>query len=62
MVPVTRNVYDENGAVTETRSYDKDGNLINNPSNGVAITQYKYDESGNRIETLTFDINNLAVK
>lgn len=62
MVPVTRYSYDQHGAVTEVKSYDKDGNLINNPSNGVAITQYRYDEAGNRTETLTFDMNNVAIQ
>jgi YD repeat-containing protein len=61
-VPVTRNKYDEHGALIEARSYDASGALINNPSSGVAITQYRYDEAGNRIETLTFDLNNVAVK
>lgn len=62
MVPTTRNKYDEHGALVETGSYDKDGNLINNPENGIAITQYRYDDSGNRVETLNFDMNNVAVK
>ena len=39
MVPVTRYAYDEHGAVIEAKNYDKDGNLMNNPQNGVAITQ-----------------------
>jgi len=41
---------------------DKDGKLINSPDNGVAITQYKYDELGNRTETLTFDKDKTPVK
>jgi YD repeat-containing protein len=41
---------------------DKDGNLINSPDNGVAITQYKYDELGNRTETLTFNKDMAPVK
>ena len=41
---------------------DKDGNLINSPENGVAITEYKYDEAGNRTETLTFDKDKVPVK
>ncbi|HLN55897.1 MAG TPA: hypothetical protein VK207_07880 [Bacteroidales bacterium] len=62
LVPVTRYAYDEHGALIEAKSYDKNGNIMNNPSNGVAITQYRYDEAGNRIETLNFDMNNVAVK
>ena len=41
---------------------DKDRNVINNPENGVAITEYKYDEAGNRTETLRFDKDNVPVK
>jgi YD repeat-containing protein len=40
---------------------DKDGNVINSPDNGVAVTAYKYDETGNRTETLTFDKDKVAV-
>jgi YD repeat-containing protein len=40
---------------------DKNGNLINSPDNGVAITDYKYDEVGNRTETLSFDKDKVAV-
>lgn len=54
-VPVTQYTYDEHGAVTETKSLDKDRNLINNPENGVALIVYKYDELGNRTETLRYD-------
>lgn len=62
LVPVTVNSYDSHGAVIETRSLDKDHNLINNPQNGVAITEYKYDEAGQRTETLTFDKDHNPVK
>lgn len=62
LVPVTQNTYDNHGALIEVKSMDKDRNLINNPENGVAVTQYKYDEPGNRTETLKFDKDNVAVK
>ena len=62
LVPVVRNVYDEHGALVEVKNMDKDGNVINNPDNGVAITEYKYDELGNRTETLTFDKDRVPVK
>jgi YD repeat-containing protein len=62
LVPVTRNVYDSHGAVIEVKNLDKDGNVINSPDNGVAITEYKYDETGNRTETLTFDKDRVPVK
>jgi len=62
LVPVTQNVYDEHGAVIETKNMDKDRILINSPENGVARTEYKYDESGSRTETLRFDKDGVAVK
>ena len=62
LVPVTKNTYDSHGALTEVQNMDKDGKLINSPDNGVAITQYKYDELGNRTETLTFDKDKTPVK
>jgi YD repeat-containing protein len=62
MVQVTINTYDDHGALVEVRSMDKDRNLINNPENGVAITEYKYDDAGNRIETITYDKGKVVVK
>jgi YD repeat-containing protein len=62
LVPVTQNVYDNHGALIEVREMDKDRNLINNPENGVAITEFKYDELGNRTETLSYDKNRVPVK
>ena len=50
------------GALIEVKNLDKDGNLINSADNGVAVTTYKYDEAGNRTETLTFDKDNAPVK
>lgn len=61
LVPVNKNTYDSHGALIEVKNLDKDGNLVNN-SEGVAITQYKYDEVGNRTETLNFDKDNVPVK
>jgi YD repeat-containing protein len=29
--------------------------VINDPNSGVAVTEYKYDEVGRRIETQRFD-------
>lgn len=62
LIPVTQNTYDEHGALAEVKNLDKDGNLINSADNGVAITAYKYDDAGNRTETLTFDKDNAPVK
>jgi YD repeat-containing protein len=62
LIPVTKNTYDEHGALIEVKNLDKDGNLINSQDNGVAITEYKYDEQGNRTETLTYDKDKALVK
>jgi YD repeat-containing protein len=62
LIPVVQNTYDSHGALTEVKNMDKDGNVINSPDNGVAITEYKYDELGNRTETLTFDKDKTPVK
>lgn len=61
LVPVTRNAYDSHGALIEVKNMDIDGNVINNPDNGVAITEYKYDDLGNRTETLKFDKDKVRV-
>jgi YD repeat-containing protein len=62
LVPVTQYVYDSHGAVVEQKNMDKDRNLINSPENGVAIIEYKYDEAGNRTETLRYDKDKVPVK
>ncbi len=54
-IPVTKNEYDEHGALVKSTSMDADGNVVNNPNNGVAIVEYKYDEQGKRTETLRYD-------
>ena len=60
-IPVTKNEYDEHGALVKQISMDKDKNIVNNPVSGVAITVYKYDEQGHRIETLRLDKNEVPV-
>ena len=60
-VPVTQNVYDKHGALTESRNLDKNRNIINHPETGVAITEYKYDDKGNRVDTLKFNKERVAV-
>jgi hypothetical protein len=62
LVPITQYTYDSHGALTEVRNLDKDGNLMNNPTNGVAITDYKYDDAGHRTETITYDKDKVVVK
>jgi YD repeat-containing protein len=61
LIPVIQASYDSHGARLELKNMDKNGNLINSPDNGVAITDYKYDEVGNRTETLSFDKDKVAV-
>ncbi|MBK7713459.1 MAG: hypothetical protein IPJ37_22940 [Bacteroidales bacterium] len=62
LIPVEQNKYDEHGALIESRNMDKSRNLINDPESGIAITEYKYDDQGNRTETLTFDKDRVPVK
>lgn len=62
LVPVLQAVYDSHGALIESRNLDKNRNLMNSADNGVAITDYKYDETGNRTETLRFDKDRVPVK
>lgn len=61
-VPVTQYAYDEHGAVTEVKSLDKDRNPIENPASGVSVIRYKYDDKGNRTETLRFNKEMIAMK
>ncbi len=61
MIPITQNFYDEHGALVKSVNLDKDRKIVNNPSNGIAYTEYKYDEQGRRTETLEFDMNNKPV-
>jgi YD repeat-containing protein len=61
-IPVFQRVYDSHGSVTEVRNMDKDRNIINHPESGVAITEYKYDEIGNRTETIKYDKDRVEVK
>ena len=60
MIPITLNTYDEHGALVKSVNMDKDRNIIDNPGSGVAITEYKYNEQGQRTETLEFNKNNEA--
>jgi YD repeat-containing protein len=62
LIPVEQRVYDSHGAVTEIKNMDKERNLINDPESGVAITEYKYDDKGNRTETLKFNKDRVPVK
>ncbi len=61
-IPVIQTVYDDHGAVVEVKNMDKDRNIINHPESGVAITEYKYDELGQRTETLKYDKDKVPVQ
>jgi hypothetical protein len=61
-IPVIQNVYDPHGALIEVKNLNKDRVVINHPETGVAITEHKYDELGNRIETLRYDKDRVPVK
>ncbi len=54
-IPVTQNEYNEHGALIKSISMDENKNVVNNPNNGVAIVEYKYDNEGRRTETLRYD-------
>jgi hypothetical protein len=53
-IPVTQYSYDIHGAVLEVKSMDKERNLMNDPESGIAVTEYKYDDFGNRVTTMKF--------
>jgi YD repeat-containing protein len=61
-VPVSQTTYDAHGAAVEVKNMDKDRNIINHPETGVAITEFKYDDLGNRTETLRYDKDRVPVK
>lgn len=60
-VPVTQSVYDEHGAVVKRVSMDGTKTLMNNPQNGVATTEFKYDAEGRRTETVQYDKDGVVV-
>lgn len=62
LIPVQHNVYDGHGALTEVKNMDKNRNLVNDPGNGVAVREYKYDDKGNRVESLNYDKDKVPVK
>jgi hypothetical protein len=62
LVPVQQHAYDNHGAMIESKNLDKDKNLVNDPGNGVAITEYKYDEKGHRTATINYNKDKAEVK
>ena len=53
--PIRQYTYDVHGSVVEIKMLNKEGELRNNNDNGIAVVQYKYDEIGHAIDTLSFD-------
>ncbi|MDB4581983.1 hypothetical protein N9164_02405 [Draconibacterium sp.] len=60
-LPVTQSVYDEHGSLIKRISMDKDKNIANNPNNGVAVVEYKYDTDGRRTGTMQYDKDGVVV-
>ena len=60
-LPVTQSVYDEHGSLIKRISMDKDKNIANNPNNGVAVVEYKYDNDGRRTGTVQYDKDGVVV-
>jgi len=54
-VPVRQMVYDEHGSLIEYKNMDINRNLINNPTSGIALSKYSYDESGHPVDTLNYN-------
>jgi len=54
-IPVTKSEYDEHGALVQTVNIDKNGEVTNNPANGIAYTKYDYDDKGMRTGATYFD-------
>lgn len=52
ILPETHLFYNEKGELKEIRNVDKEGNLVNNPETGAAVTKFSYDEMGNCIDTV----------
>jgi hypothetical protein len=62
LVPVTQYTYDSHGSVAKVVNMDKTMKVYANPESGVATTEYKYDEAGQRVETLRYDKDNVLIK
>ncbi len=54
-VPVYHYKYDSHGSIIERTAMDAEKNIINNPENGVAIMEFKYNELGHPTDTIKYD-------
>lgn len=61
-VPITQNEYDPHGALVRRTNMDTDHQVINSPSDGVAYTEFQYDEQGRRTGTLRFDKDKVKIE
>lgn len=61
-VPVYQYVYDNSGSVLEQKFMDANRQLMNNPQDTVATRQFKYDDFGNRTETIELDKEGVVKK
>ena len=57
MIPIRLSKYDESGSLIEERFLDADRQLMENPGDGVAVRQFKYDKNGVRTETISYNKN-----
>lgn len=60
-VPLTQNTYDEHGALVKRVFMDASKAIMNNPQNGVATLEYKYDAEGRRTEVVQYDKDGVVV-
>jgi YD repeat-containing protein len=56
-VPITQSKYDDGGLLLEQKYFDAQRQLMESPTDSVAVKQYKYDEFGHLTETILFDKN-----
>ncbi len=57
MIPIRLSKYDESGSLIEEKFLDADRQLMEDPGDGIAVRQFKYDQNGLRTETINFDKN-----
>jgi YD repeat-containing protein len=61
-VPVTQTVYDAHGAVVQRINMDTNRQVINSPADGVAYTEFTYDDQGHRTGTARFDKEKVKIE
>jgi len=61
-VPVTQTEYNQHGAAIRRTNMDTSRQVINSPGDGVAYTEFSYDEQGRRTGTLRFDKDKVKIE